>query len=69
MSAEVEFALLGPLCVRRDGVPVQVPHGKQRILLATLLLNAGRVVSADDLTDTLWESAPPPRRGRSCKTT
>ena len=59
MSAEVEFALLGPLCVRRDGVPVQVPHGKQRILLATLLLNAGRVVSADDLTDTLWESAPP----------
>ena len=37
----------------------QVPHGKQRILLAVLLLNAGRVVSADDLTDTLWESAPP----------
>ena len=59
MSAEVEFALLGPLCVRQDGALVQVPHGKQRILLAALLLNAGRVVSADDLTDTLWESAPP----------
>ena len=59
LSAEVEFGLLGPLCVHQDGVPVQVPHGKQRILLAALLLNPGRVVSADDLTDTLWESAPP----------
>ena len=59
MPAEVEFALLGPLSVRRDGVPVQVPHGKQRILLAALLLNANRVVSADELTDALWESAPP----------
>ncbi len=59
MPAEVEFALLGPLSVCRDGAPVQVPHGKQRILLAALLLNANRVVSADELTDTLWESAPP----------
>lgn len=62
MSAEVEFALLGPLCVRQDGALVQVPHGKQRILLAALLLNADRVVSADDLTDTLWSPRPPRRR-------
>jgi DNA-binding SARP family transcriptional activator len=55
----VEFGLLGPLSVRRGGVPVEIPHGKQRILLAALLLNAGRVVSADELSDTLWESAPP----------
>jgi DNA-binding SARP family transcriptional activator len=45
--------------VRQGGALVQIPHGKQRILLAALLLNAGRVVSADDLSDTLWESAPP----------
>jgi DNA-binding SARP family transcriptional activator len=59
LPAEVEFGLLGPLLVRRGGIPVEVPHGKQRILLAALLLNAGRVLSADDLSDTLWESAPP----------
>jgi DNA-binding SARP family transcriptional activator len=59
LSAEVEFGLLGPLFARQGDALVQIPHGKQRILLAALLLNAGRVVSADELCDMLWESAPP----------
>ena len=60
MTAEIEFCLLGPLIVRRLAAPVTVPRGKQRVILAMLLLNAGRVVRIDELAETLWRSAPPP---------
>jgi WD40 repeat protein/DNA-binding SARP family transcriptional activator len=56
----MEFGLLGPLAVRRDGVLVPVPQGKQRVLLASLLLNAGEALSVDDLARTLWGGCPPP---------
>jgi DNA-binding SARP family transcriptional activator len=55
----VEFGLLGTLVVR-DGtrdVPVSAP--RQRVLLAALLLRAGRVVSLDALAEVLWESQRP----------
>ncbi len=55
----MDFGLLGPLVVR-DGtrqVPVSAPQ--QRVLLAALLLSAGRVVSLDDLAEWLWEGQPP----------
>lgn len=55
----MEFGLLGPLTVRRSGEPVTVPQGKQRAVLAALLLAAGRVVPVDDLTDLLWGAKPP----------
>ena len=55
----MEFCLLGPLLVRCDGVQVPVPSGKQRAVLAALLLKAGRVVSLDQLAEVLWGSAPP----------
>ena len=42
MSAGVEISLLGPLQVRCDGAVVAVPVGKQRALLAVLLMQAGR---------------------------
>jgi DNA-binding SARP family transcriptional activator/tetratricopeptide (TPR) repeat protein len=60
MSARLEFCLLGPPAVRRDGVTVGLPEGKQRALLAALLLKAGEVVPTSDLTDWLWAPAPPP---------
>ena len=44
-----EFCLLGPLVVRVSGMQVIVSAGKQRVVLAMLLLNAGQVVSLDDL--------------------
>lgn len=53
MAPEMEFCLLGPLMVRCDGVTAPVQQGKQRVVLAALLLNAGRVVPADGLTETL----------------
>jgi DNA-binding SARP family transcriptional activator/tetratricopeptide (TPR) repeat protein len=60
VSAELEFGLLGPLLVRRGGVVVAVSPGRQRVLLAALLLSAGRVVMVDELVEALWGSGPPP---------
>jgi DNA-binding SARP family transcriptional activator len=37
-----------------------VQRGKQRAVLAALLLQAGRVVSVDELADALWDGAGPP---------
>lgn len=50
----MEFRVLGPLEVRLDGEAVPLGGPRQRALLAMLLLNAGRVVSRDRLTDELW---------------
>jgi DNA-binding SARP family transcriptional activator len=60
MAVRMEFGLLGPLTVRSDGMIVPIPKGKQRALLAALVLHASRTVSADELADLLWDSAPPP---------
>jgi DNA-binding SARP family transcriptional activator/tetratricopeptide (TPR) repeat protein len=59
MPAETEFCLLGPLMVRRAGAVVPVSRGKQRAVLAALLLNANRIVSLDELAEMLWGSDPP----------
>jgi DNA-binding SARP family transcriptional activator/tetratricopeptide (TPR) repeat protein len=59
MATPMEFGLLGPLIVRCDGSPVSVERGKQRAVLAVLLLNANQVVSVDRLAASLWGSAPP----------
>jgi DNA-binding SARP family transcriptional activator/tetratricopeptide (TPR) repeat protein len=60
MAAELEFGLLGPLLVRRDSVTVPALPGKLRVLLATLLLNANRLVPLDELSAALWGHEPPP---------
>ena len=57
----MEFRVLGPLEVVDDGRVVALSGAKQRALLALLLLNANRVVSADTLIDGLWGEDPPPR--------
>ena len=55
----MDFGLLGPLVVRDGARPVPVSAPRQRVLLAALLLSAGRVVSLNDLAETLWEGQPP----------
>lgn len=41
------------------GRPVDVPGGKERALLVRLALDAGRVVSSDQLIESLWDDALP----------
>jgi DNA-binding SARP family transcriptional activator len=60
VSEPLEFRILGPFEVGRDGEPVELPGGKPRALLAVLLLHAGEVVSVDTLVDELWGEQPPP---------
>src|SRR5580700_9936042 len=58
--AEAEFLLLGPLTVRIAGAGMPVPLGKQRAVLAALLLNADRVMGLDELAEALWGAGAPP---------
>jgi DNA-binding SARP family transcriptional activator/tetratricopeptide (TPR) repeat protein len=55
----VDFGLLGPLLVRDGTRQVAVSAPRQRVLLAALLLDAGRVVSVDALAETVWDGHPP----------
>jgi DNA-binding SARP family transcriptional activator/Tfp pilus assembly protein PilF len=55
----VEFGLLGPLVVGAGESRVPVSAGKQRVLLAALLLRANQVVSAAELAEAVWEGRPP----------
>lgn len=50
----MEFRVLGPLQVSCDGAEITVPAGKQRALLAALLLRASRVVSTMELVRWIW---------------
>ena len=56
----MQFAVLGPVEVRRDGRGVALGGPKQRALLAILLLRADEVVSRDRLIEGLWGERPPP---------
>ncbi|MGP4115020.1 BTAD domain-containing putative transcriptional regulator [Streptomyces sp. 4N509B] len=58
-TSDVEFGVLGPLRVTVDGRDIGLGSGKLRALLAFLLINANRVVSAERLIDVLWEDSPP----------
>ncbi|MGZ4354747.1 MAG: BTAD domain-containing putative transcriptional regulator [Gaiellaceae bacterium] len=56
----LDFRILGPLEVERDGVPVELTGQRPRIALALLLLEANRVVPSERLVDALWGERPPP---------
>ncbi|HSC48726.1 MAG TPA: BTAD domain-containing putative transcriptional regulator [Gaiellaceae bacterium] len=60
-GSDLSFRLLGPLEVRgRDGCELPLGAGRQRALLAVLLLHANETVSTDRLIDELWGERPPP---------
>jgi DNA-binding SARP family transcriptional activator len=61
----VDFRILGPLEVSRDGRPVAVGGQRQKALLCLLLLHANEVVSADRLVDELWRGAPSATAGKA----
>ncbi len=51
--------LLGPIDVAHDGREVWLKGHHQRALVAALASEAGKVVSAERLIDTLWGERPP----------
>jgi DNA-binding SARP family transcriptional activator len=55
----MNFGILGPLEVSSEGRPVPLGGGRQRALLAVLLLRLNQVVSADRLLEELWSDRPP----------
>jgi DNA-binding SARP family transcriptional activator len=55
----MEFCILGPLEARVDERVVDFGKGKEKALLALLLLHADRVVPVDQLVDDLWGERVP----------
>src|SRR5256714_1269360 len=54
-----EFRMLGPIEGSVDDVPVELPAGKPRDLLARLLLDANRIVPVDALVESIWGDPAP----------
>jgi DNA-binding SARP family transcriptional activator/tetratricopeptide (TPR) repeat protein len=56
---DAEFCLLGPLLVRARGATLRTLPGKQRVLLATLLLQGNCMVAVDQLAEAIWGDKSP----------
>ena len=61
----MDFRILGPLEVHEAGRAIPIAEGRERALLAILLVHANEPVSTDELIEELWgEHAPAaPRKG------
>ncbi|MQA81104.1 MAG: transcriptional regulator [Streptosporangiales bacterium] len=55
----VELSILGPLEASVDGRAVHLGGPRPRLVLAALLLDAGRVVPVERLVDAVWGDEPP----------
>ena len=55
----MNFRILGPLEVDEGGRAIPIVGGRQRSLLAILLIHANEPVSTDQLIDELWGEHPP----------
>ena len=55
----MEFRVLGPLDVRRDGRSIDLRGSKRCALLALLVLQPNEVVRTDRLIEELWGEHPP----------
>ncbi len=64
----LEFGILGPVRVLRDGRELELGGPKRRAVLALLLLARGRVVPADRLAEDLWVGRPLPGAAGTLRT-
>ena len=55
----MDYRILGPLEVRDGSRRLALAGGRQRALLAILLLHRNEIVTADRLIDELWGESPP----------
>jgi DNA-binding SARP family transcriptional activator len=58
-AQRADFRVLGPLQLLVNGIPQPLGGKNQRAVLAMLVLNRNRVVSADALADAAWNGEPP----------
>jgi DNA-binding SARP family transcriptional activator len=59
----VQFRVLGPVeALDDDGSPVRLGSGRERLVLALLLVGADRLVPTEQLIDSLWNDPPPTAR-------
>ncbi|MFL5925626.1 MAG: BTAD domain-containing putative transcriptional regulator [Gaiellaceae bacterium] len=58
MSSAVEFRILGPIEVVRDGSVARIGSPTQRTLLALFLGQPNEIVSTDRIVDVLWPDDP-----------
>ena len=56
----MDFHILGPLEVHDDRGEISIGGGKQRALLALLLIHPNESLATDRLIDELWAGEPPP---------
>ncbi|MEU4213973.1 BTAD domain-containing putative transcriptional regulator [Actinoplanes sp. NPDC026623] len=55
----MRFGILGALRVIDGGREIAITAGRDRVVLAMLLLHPGEIVGADILVDAVWDEAPP----------
>ena len=55
----MHYRILGPLQVSAGSADASITAGRDRIVLAMLLLHAGRVVGVEELIDAVWDDKPP----------
>jgi DNA-binding SARP family transcriptional activator len=54
------FTVLGPVRIKVDATPYRVPRAQARGVLALLVIDAGRWLSASAITEAMWAGRPPP---------
>lgn len=59
MSGQLRFEILGPQRAWYADREIDLGPGKQRAVLAVLLLSAGRPVSTGQIVDAVWPEEPP----------
>ncbi|PSK87466.1 DNA-binding SARP family transcriptional activator [Murinocardiopsis flavida] len=64
----MDFGVLGPLTVRRNGVALDLGTPKGRLLLAVLLSRRGRPVDDDALAEAIWGAARPKSAAKNVQT-
>jgi DNA-binding SARP family transcriptional activator/tetratricopeptide (TPR) repeat protein len=55
----MRYGILGSLSVTDGSRDIAVTAGRDRVVLAMLLLHPGRIVGVDQLIDAVWEDDPP----------
>jgi DNA-binding SARP family transcriptional activator len=58
-SEQLRFQILGPMRAWRGDRELDLGPGKQRAVLAVLLLNANKPVSTTEIVDAVWDDDPP----------